>query len=66
MPQVIGVTIVGNVPLNNELVPLDPQAASAQEMWRDYLVDWTRWNTVRTIASAVAATGLIWQLVRGL
>lgn len=61
----IGVTMVGNVPLNDELVPLDPQDASAQEIWRDYLVNWTRWNTVRTVAPALAAAALIWQLVRG-
>jgi len=51
----IGVTILGNVPLNNALaaVPLGtPQAAA---LWRRYLSEWTRWNTVRTVASAVAA-----------
>lgn len=61
----IGVTMVGNVPLNNELVPLNPQDASAQEIWRDYLVTWTRWNTVRTVSPALGAAALIWQLVRG-
>jgi uncharacterized membrane protein len=51
----IGVTIVCNVPLNNALaaVPLGtPQAAA---LWMRYLSEWTRWNTVRTVASAAAA-----------
>ncbi len=51
----IGVTILGNVPLNNALaaVPLGtPQAAA---LWTHYLSEWTRWNTVRTVASAAAA-----------
>jgi uncharacterized membrane protein len=51
----IGVTIVRNVPLNNALaaVPLGtPQAAA---LWTRYLSEWTRWNTVRTVASAAAA-----------
>lgn len=61
----IGVTMLGNVPLNNELVPLDPETASAQAAWRDYLVDWTRWNHVRTLSPALSAACLIWQLVRG-
>ena len=51
----IGVTMVRNVPLNNALaaVPLGtPQAAA---LWTRYLSEWTRWNTVRTVASAAAA-----------
>jgi uncharacterized membrane protein len=43
------VTMVFNVPLNNALQRGD--AAT----WREYLVTWTRWNHVRTVASLAAS-----------
>ena len=52
----IGVTIVGNVPLNNALAAASPRAhREAASLWTRYLDEWTRWNTVRTLASAVSA-----------
>lgn len=50
----IGVTIVGNVPLNERLARAQEDAAIRSE-WRHYLVVWTRWNHVRTVASLAAA-----------
>jgi uncharacterized membrane protein len=32
--------------------PVEPEAAA---VWSDYLVTWTAWNHVRTIASLAAA-----------
>lgn len=46
-------TIVFNVPLNNELARAGAGAGSA-EVWARYLKDWTLWNHVRTVASAMA------------
>jgi uncharacterized membrane protein len=44
------VTAVANVPLNNRLMGAPDPAAE----WRRYAAPWTRWNHVRTVASAAA------------
>ena len=49
-----GVTVAGNVPLNNRLDAADPASAEGQAIWRDYLVRWTRLNHIRTLACVVA------------
>jgi uncharacterized membrane protein len=46
------VTMAFNVPLNNALLRGGEQDAAT---WQRYLVIWTRWNHVRTIASLAAA-----------
>jgi uncharacterized membrane protein len=50
------VTMLANVPMNNALDALHPAAAEAGAVWSRYLVDWTRWNHVRTVTSLLAAT----------
>ena len=52
------VTALGNVPLNDALDAVDPTTPAAAEVWATYLRDWTRLNTVRTVAS-IAASGLL-------
>lgn len=54
-----GCTVAFNVPLNDSL------AASAGDatVWQRYLVEWTRWNHVRTIASAAACAGFVGALL---
>jgi uncharacterized membrane protein len=49
------VTVFGNVPLNNRLAVVNAVDASSVPIWEDYLVRWTRLNTVRTTAAAAAA-----------
>jgi uncharacterized membrane protein len=51
----IGVTIAGNVPLNNRLATMHPQGADAAGYWAKYVTAWTAWNHVRTIAALAAA-----------
>lgn len=51
----LGVTMVGNVPLNDRLARVGPGAAEAAALWRTYLVRWTWWNHIRTAASLAAA-----------
>lgn len=51
------VTIICNVPLNDQLAAADPASAAAAPLWARYLADWTFWNHVRTVAS-LAATAL--------
>ncbi|MBO6635798.1 anthrone oxygenase family protein [Parvibaculum sp.] len=48
------VTIVFNVPLNNRLAAADPASPESAELWQHYLVQWTRWNTVRTVAPSIS------------
>lgn len=54
-----GVTAAANVPLNNALARIDPDADSATNEWRRYLARWTRWNHVRTIACLIACILII-------
>jgi uncharacterized membrane protein len=47
------VTMARNVPLNNDLMRAEGDAAA--DTWRRYRVEWTRWNHVRTLASLASA-----------
>ena len=51
----IGVTLVGNVPLNGRLAETEPDDTDAESLWSFYLARWTLWNHVRTAASLAAA-----------
>jgi uncharacterized membrane protein len=59
----LGLTMVFNVPLNNELVAVSPTDPSATEVWHRYLTDWTFWNHIRTAASLGSAASLMIGLV---
>lgn len=48
-----GVTVVLNVPLNDQLAATSP--TDGHVFWQTYLKTWTLWNTVRTASSALAA-----------
>ena len=50
-----GVTMFGNVPMNEALAALDPESAAAAEYWKVVLDRWTFWNHVRTLACLAAA-----------
>lgn len=61
---VLGVTLVFNVPMNNRLDQMDHTSNDAAAYWQEtYLPRWTRWNTVRTVASAGSAICLLLALV---
>ncbi|MCH7903291.1 MAG: DUF1772 domain-containing protein [Armatimonadetes bacterium] len=51
----IVVTILGNIPLNDQLAAVSATDPGAREVWAHYLSRWTMWNTVRTAAAMVAA-----------
>lgn len=60
-----GVTIFFNVPMNESLAEMDASSAAAGDYWTGtYLPRWTFWNTIRTAASTISATlllfGLLW------
>jgi uncharacterized membrane protein len=48
-----GVTMLFNVPLNNQLAAVAPAQEAA--FWSRYLEEWTVWNHVRTLASILSA-----------
>lgn len=49
-----GVTMVFNVPLNDQLA-----AAPTEAPWNDYLKKWTLWNSVRTAAATLSSAVLV-------
>ena len=51
------VTVVFNVPRNDALAKIQGDSAEGANLWSRYVVEWTRWNYVRTVASFAAATG---------
>ncbi|MFG6564840.1 anthrone oxygenase family protein [Sulfitobacter sp. 1A13421] len=57
------VTVVFNVPMNETLGGMELEEESTQSYWTGtYLPRWTFWNTVRTIACALAAALLLFGL----
>ncbi len=52
------VTIAFNVPRNDALAAVDPDSSDGENYWRRYLVEWTTWNHVRTVAALAAAASL--------
>lgn len=58
------VTILGNVPLNDQLAATAADGAAAATVWARYLVRWTMWNHIRTGAS-LAAAGLFAMALHG-
>lgn len=55
---VIAVTFAGNVPLNDALDTVRPEAADAAREWADFLSSWSALNHARTVAG-IAAAGLL-------
>ena len=58
------VTVVANVPLNDELAGMDAASADAQQRWPGWVRRWTTWNSIRSAAALVAA-GLFVALLAG-
>ena len=53
-----GVTVLGNVPLNNRLKKSEESEQVLVQFWAKYFLQWTRLNHVRTI-SCIAACALL-------
>lgn len=56
---VMAVTVLRNVPMNERLARMDHRTDVAQDYWRHYARDWTRWNHVRSVASLAAAASYL-------
>ncbi|MDJ0917542.1 MAG: DUF1772 domain-containing protein [Woeseiaceae bacterium] len=48
------VTVRGNVPLNNQLAAVSADDEASVAVWENYLVKWTRLNTLRTACGLLA------------
>jgi uncharacterized membrane protein len=55
----IVVTMTLNVPRNQALARVEPEGDEGAAVWRRYLVEWTRWNSVRTFASLATTVALM-------
>ncbi|MBM3547103.1 MAG: DUF1772 domain-containing protein [Alphaproteobacteria bacterium] len=55
----IGVTRRFNIPLNDALAAVEPASAEGAAVWARYLVEWTNWNTLRTVAPLAAGASYI-------
>ena len=51
----LGITVFGNIPMNERLAKVDSNDEAAVEHWRGYVERWTRLNHLRGFASFVAA-----------
>ena len=51
----VGVTILCNVPRNDRLATLAPDAPDAAAYWPTYVREWLVWNHVRCVAALAAA-----------
>ena len=58
-----GVTIVFNVPRNDALAVLNPEAPDAGAIWQVYVSSWTLWNTVRCAAALAGGAALTLALI---
>lgn len=57
------VTMFLNVPLNNALAAANAGTSEGADVWANYLVDWTFWNHVRTIAALCSTASFIFGLI---
>ena len=55
LPSVFLMTLLGNVPMNNRLDRMNPQAVDAHAYWHLYSRNWTRLNHVRSLGSVATA-----------
>lgn len=62
---VFGITLFGNVPLNNMLEQFDISRATAQDMAavrQKFEGPWGAWHWVRTVAAILAAGSAVWAI----
>ena len=58
------VTGLGNIPLNDQLAAVTDANSNSITVWEHYLDQWTRLNTIRTVAAAAAALAFTFGLIQ--
>lgn len=59
------VTMICNVPLNNELAAVAADSPTSVQVWTKYLTSWVWWNHVRTVGALLACGAFILNLRAG-
>ena len=59
-----GVTVAGNVPLNDALALVKASDDNAAKVWNDFYASWMFWNHLRAFASLGASASFIWALTK--
>ncbi|MDI3387355.1 DUF1772 domain-containing protein [Streptomyces sp. B-S-A8] len=54
-----GVTVAANIPRNEALAKLDPEAPESVALWRSYVREWTAWNHVRAAGALAGCAALV-------
>jgi len=57
------VTMMRNVPLNNQLAAVTPDTKDGRDFWKRFQSSWAMWNHIRTVTSLLACAALIMALV---
>ncbi|MGD9501683.1 MAG: DUF1772 domain-containing protein [Methyloceanibacter sp.] len=60
-----GVTLLKNLPLNNQLAAMKPESAESGRFWNEFRAAWGRWNHVRWIGALGASAAFILALSEG-
>jgi uncharacterized membrane protein len=60
-----GVTLMKNLPLNNQLAAVKPDSADAKQYWEEFRATWGLWNHLRWIGALAAAASFIMAMVEG-
>ena len=53
------VTMMGNVPLNNQLTATSPDSKEGHDLWKRFQPSWLLWNHIRMIAALLACASFI-------
>src|SRR5680860_835378 len=56
------VTMLRNVPLNNQLTAVAPDTKEGRDLWKRFQASWGMWNHVRTVTALLASASLIMAL----
>jgi uncharacterized membrane protein len=60
----IAVTVGLNVPLNDALAAVQPNSPEGADLWTRFVVRWTAWNHVRTVAAIFTTACFIMAFTR--
>ena len=53
------VTLIKNVPMNNELAKMNPSDSQTEDYWHIYLQRWTYWNHIRSVSCVLSLSGFM-------
>jgi uncharacterized membrane protein len=60
-----GVTLLKNLPLNNQLAAVKPESSQASRFWNEFRAAWGLWNHARWLGALGASAAFILALIEG-